>query len=479
VSIACGYPGGVRAGEPVTIVIPSYRDAGHLRALLASLRETTDPALARVVVADDASGAEHVAELRAMEGIEVVAGEENRGFAANVNRGLERADPAHDVVVLNSDVVALPGWLERLQAAAGSAPGAGGAPAVGAVGPKLLYPDRRIQSAGTTRYLEAPLWFDHRHRFRPAGWPPANVAVPVLAITGACMYLTREALDAVGPFDERYGMSYEDVDWCLRAWSAGFEVRYEPGAELTHLESQTRGTVEGERELASQRLFWERWGEPLDARPVRHPDGRLRVVLVEEPGGGSRTAGAASAAATALRERGHHVETRPPDDPALARMEAVKVATGPRSASAVWSASVTHGVGVQLIHEDAGEADAAWFREELAYGAPNERMLHALRELRLFAALTPPGDAARLDALIEDAARPRRVELTEELQRLLGTLQGYRARYDALQRSASWQLSAPLRRVKRRLRPLADRLRLRSAPLRARRSAPRAGRRRR
>ena len=50
-------------------------------------------------------------------------------------------------------------------------------------------------------------------------------------------------------------MAYEDVDLCLRAWQAGYRVFYWPDAELTHLESVTRGTDVGERERASQRLL--------------------------------------------------------------------------------------------------------------------------------------------------------------------------------------------------------------------------------
>ncbi len=75
-------------GRPVTIVIPSYKDAADVANLVASVRRTTKPALARIVVADDASGPEHLAALREISGIEIVAGETNAGFAANVNRGI-------------------------------------------------------------------------------------------------------------------------------------------------------------------------------------------------------------------------------------------------------------------------------------------------------------------------------------------------------------------------------------------------------
>ena len=47
-----------------------------------------------------------LAKLRAIPGIEVIEGDTNAGFAANVNRGIRAADPKHDVVVLNSDIIA-------------------------------------------------------------------------------------------------------------------------------------------------------------------------------------------------------------------------------------------------------------------------------------------------------------------------------------------------------------------------------------
>jgi hypothetical protein len=80
-------------GEPVDIVIPSYRDADRVATLVHSIHRTVPRELARIIVADDASGPEHLAALREIDGIEVVAGEANRGFAVNVNRGLRATDP--------------------------------------------------------------------------------------------------------------------------------------------------------------------------------------------------------------------------------------------------------------------------------------------------------------------------------------------------------------------------------------------------
>ncbi|MBV9358086.1 MAG: glycosyltransferase family 2 protein, partial [Chloroflexi bacterium] len=298
-----------RHWRPVTVVVPSYRDAGHVAALVASIKQTTNEKRVRIVVADDASGPEHDAALRRIPGIEVIAGETNAGFAANVNRGLRAAPPTDDVVILNSDMIARPGWLASLQFIASPHD------RVGIVGAKLLYPDGLIQFAGTIRNPGAPEWFDHRHRFKRSDFGPANVLAPVLAVTGACMYVRREVLDAIGLLDEGYPMAYEDVDFCLRAWQAGFRTVYSPAAELVHHESVTRGREVGERELASQRRFWELWGEFFDVRNVRNDHGALRVIYVTEDtgvGGGHRVV---FEHLNGLLERGHEVELWTLDSP--------------------------------------------------------------------------------------------------------------------------------------------------------------------
>jgi GT2 family glycosyltransferase len=274
-----------RNRRPVTIVIPSYRDAALVARLVSAIRKTTDRHLVQIVVTDDASGGAHIAALRRIEGIRIVEAHSNTGFAANVNRGLRATDPRHDVVLLNSDVVPFPGWLACLQYMTSYDE------AIGVVGAKLLYPDGRIQYGGTVRNLGAMEWFDHRYRFQPSDWGPSDVEGPTLAATGAAMYVTRSALDTVGLFDEDLPMAYEDVDYCLRVWQAGLQVAYAPAAQLRHDESVTRGTDVGERERISQRVFWEKWADFFDHRDVRTPDGRLRIVYVTEDtgvGGGHR-----------------------------------------------------------------------------------------------------------------------------------------------------------------------------------------------
>jgi GT2 family glycosyltransferase len=426
-------------GRAVCVVIPSFRDAEQVATLVQSIHDTVPSGLARIIVADDASGPEHVAALRAIEGVEVVEGQSNSGFAANVNRGLRAADPQLDVVVLNSDMQARPGWLACLQFAASQEDD------VAIVGARLLYPDGRIQFAGTARNLGAPEWFDHRYRFKPADWGPAAIPGAVLAVTGACMYVRRAAIERIGLLDERYPMAYEDVDWCLRAWQAGMRVMYFPGASLYHYESQTRGTDVGERERESQRVFWERWGEFFDARDVRAANGKLRVVYVTEGtgvGGGHRDI---FEHLNRLAERGHEValytlgeqpdwfDLRVPvhsfefyDElvEELALLDAIKVATWWNTAMPVWYASVLRGIPVYFVQdietsyypddESVRHAVLDSYRPEFRFMTISGWNRERLGELGLSAELIPPG----IDL---DTFRPRpEVERRKDMVLALG-----------------------------------------------------------
>ncbi|HEV2775293.1 MAG TPA: glycosyltransferase [Solirubrobacteraceae bacterium] len=405
-------------GRPVTVVIPTYGDPALVAEAVQSIRRTTKRSRVQIIVADDASSAEHLQALRGVRGVNRrILGTANRGFAANANRGLAAVDPSHDVVLLNSDIVARnPDWLAFLQHEAYSAPD------IGIVGARLLYPDGRIQHAGVYRNIGAPQWFDHRYRFQSAHHGPANIECDVLAVTGACMYVRRAIINAIGLLDERYPMAYEDVDWCLRAWQAGHRVRYQPRAVLEHPESATRPTVVGEREQASQDHFWKRWRGFFEERPVITPDGRLRVIYVTEDsgvGGGHRDI---FEHLNRLAARGHDVQlftcAGPPDwfdldvpvrsfadygslAVALSREPAIKVATWWRTAAAVWRASVEHGIPVFFVQDietsyyptsqPLRDGVLASYREEFAYMTISGYNAAGLRALGREPTVIPPG----------------------------------------------------------------------------------------
>ena len=404
-------------GRDVTIVIPTYGDPDVTIKCVRSLRRTTDKARTRILVCDDASpNADHRKRLARLRGAEVLQGDEQLGFARNANRGLRRA--AGDVVLLNSDVVAHRGWMETLQQAAYERDD------IGMAAPKLLYPDGRIQSAGSHRNLGASEWFDHRYRFQEATYGPANVPAPVLAATGAALYVKRDTIERIGVLDDDYEMAFEDADWCLRCWQAGLQIVYQPYSELTHLESVTRGMEQGERELAAKDLFWSRWGDFFDRRDVRTDDGRLRVVYVTydtSVGGGHRDI---FEHLNRLVERGHEAElwtTRNAGAPdwfdlrapvrsfaryadlvhELEPLHAIKVATWWATAPHVWLASVRNGIPAFFVQdiETSYYPDRPEFayrvvdsyRHEFRYMTISEWNRERLAEYGVQARLVPPG----------------------------------------------------------------------------------------
>jgi GT2 family glycosyltransferase len=395
--------------RPVAVVIPTFGSPKLVAQAVRSVRRTTDRARVRIIVADDGSPAEHRDRLRRIadrQGVELVLGERQSGFAANCNRGIAAARADEDVVLLNSDVVAHAGWLEVLQHTAYGH-------SAGIVGGQLLYPDGTIQFAGAVRNPDHPTWFDHRYRGSSAERAEANVLQATLAVTGACMYVTRETLDDIGVLDEEYEMAFEDVDYCLRAWNAGRRVLYAPAATLTHHESKTRGMVQGEREVRSQQRFWSRWSDWFDRREVAAEDGDgLRIVYVTQDtgvGGGHRVI---FTHLNGLAERGHQVELwtlaesgpdwfdlRVPvrsfsDYPtlmqALAPLEAIKVATWWETADWVWEASVTKGIPVYWVQDietsyyrdpEVRARVIASYRPEFKYFAGSEWIADQLRNV--------------------------------------------------------------------------------------------------
>jgi GT2 family glycosyltransferase/glycosyltransferase involved in cell wall biosynthesis len=445
-----------RKGRPATVVIPTYGDPTLTIDTVRSVRRTMDANRTRIVVADDGSPPDDQARLeRELEGLaEVVLGDRQAGFAVNANRGLRIA--TGDVVLLNNDVIAHKGWLERLQYWAYRVP------RHGMIGPRLLYPDNRIQSAGSFRNLGAPEWFDHRYRFAPADHGPANVPWPALGMTGACIYVKRAVIEEIGLLDEGYAMAYEDMDWCLRAWEAGWQVVYYPRASLTHLESVSRGTVAGERELASQQRFWSTWGDWFDRRSARTREGRLRVIYVTEDtgvGGGHRDI---FEHLNRLQDRGHEValytlgkevdwfDLKAPlrsfEDygdlvAALDEQDALKVATWWNTAAPVWHGSVRRGLPVFFVQdietsyypdsERQRSAVMASYREEFHYMTISGWNRDRLAELRLSAELVPPGIDLETFRPLPDVARREDMLLalgrTNPLKNLPLTIDGWRA----------------------------------------------------
>jgi GT2 family glycosyltransferase len=187
--------------------------------MLAALRAQTRPA-DRIVVVDDGSRDDSVAWLRG-EGVEVVERAMSGGFAAAVNDGVRAVADCDAIALVNTDVELAEDWLARTVGAL-EAHGEAGAVACKMVG---MDDPGLIDDAGDALRRDGVCEQRGKgHRDTGQFDAPGEVWG---ACAGAALY-RRAALEAVGGFDEAYGMYLEDVDLALRLRLAGWTTRYEP-----------------------------------------------------------------------------------------------------------------------------------------------------------------------------------------------------------------------------------------------------------
>jgi len=239
-------------GPKVSILIPTRNGLDILRRCIDSLARTTYRDYEIVVIDNDSDDAATLDYLRALpHRIERIANPSGRfNFAYINNRAAERVD-GDFVLFLNNDTeVAEPRWLSQM---VGLAQFAG----VGAVGARLLYPDKRIQHAGIVHgyyhglagpaFKLAPAWDNGYLSY-------ARVTRNYSAVTAACLLTPRSVFLEMGGFDEtKFEVAYNDVDYCYRLGARGLRSVYCADAELLHHEGHSRGFHDRPQEIAAFR----------------------------------------------------------------------------------------------------------------------------------------------------------------------------------------------------------------------------------
>ncbi len=244
----------VPASLKASIVICSYNPR-LLAQCVKSIRKTTSYANFELVVVQHRIG--NTAEMdRLLRGLGCLRIPYTGPFhfAAMNNLAAKRAG-GEALVFLNDDVEPLaPEWLHELLAHTNR-------PEVGPVGAKLLYPSGAIQHAGMAVGIMQGAGHLHRDTFGAEHWNWLPFTRNVSAVTGACLAVRKTVFEELGGFDELFAVNYNDVDFCLRARQAGYEVIIEPAAVLRHYECQSRtpGVSIEERDL-----FHQRWGKWLE-----------------------------------------------------------------------------------------------------------------------------------------------------------------------------------------------------------------------
>ncbi len=293
----------------LSVIYVSYNSGREILASVASLRAAGSPHELEIIVVDNASPDGSAEVLAAEDGITLIANTLNLGYGKAVNIGLETASGEY-VLVLNPDIIVNPGSVDTLLEFMESHPKAG------IVAAKLINEDGSLQHSCRSFYTfwtillrRTPLGklfprsrairhhlmldFDHEED-RRVDW-----------VLGACMLVRPKAIADVGAMDPRFFLYFEDVDWCYRMHTRGWEVWYVPGAEMQHVHKRASARNPFSRSLlvhvTSFIHYTEKWNPfAYLLKRYRNPVKGLSLLTLDFV-----AAGGAYLAAIALRRSFH------------------------------------------------------------------------------------------------------------------------------------------------------------------------------
>jgi GT2 family glycosyltransferase len=263
--------------EPlVSVIIPTRDRVELLEQCVESLRTKTDYQSLEIIVVDNGSTEESThAFLRGAEAegaIRVLRDERPFNYS-QLNNSAAAIATGEFLLFLNNDTEADgPGWLTEMVSQAAQ-------PNIGAVGARLWFPNGTLQHGGVVLGLGgvAGHAFPYVPRGHPGYFNRAMLQQNISAVTGACLMVRKKVFDELGGFDEvNLGVTFNDIDFCLRLTERGYHNVWTPYANLIHHESASRGhqrTADEQAEFLKAAAFMQqRWGAQLMNDPFYNPN---------------------------------------------------------------------------------------------------------------------------------------------------------------------------------------------------------------
>jgi len=243
----------------LSIVVVTHESEGDIAACLESALTSRDDVSRELIVVDNASSDDTVDIVAgSFPEARLVRKRGRHGFALNSNIGVVASRGRH-VLLLNPDAVVHEGTLRHIVDYLDEHPW------VGAVGPRLVYPDgspqasaRRFPTPLTTVLRRTPV----RTLFRSVPGEDHHLMLDVDLdhprnvdwILGAAMALRVDALRQLGGLDDGYRLYCEDIDLCWRLHERGWQVRYLPQPTVEHkLAERTR------KRFLTRATVWHFW----------------------------------------------------------------------------------------------------------------------------------------------------------------------------------------------------------------------------
>ena len=254
----------------ISVVVPSYNVPDILTTCIEHLVATVDLHRTEIIICDNGSDASTHRAITALREkyprIVVEFLDRNYGFSYAANRGIERANPANDVVLLNNDTIPTPGWLAALEAVLIDFPD------VGIVAPQqVLFPGTptvldHVPFADLDREVDvnvSPL-FDNLYSWDAFG---TKKIVELNFAPFFCVLISREVIDRIGLLDEERGRHYQsDRIYCNAARHiANKRIAYTWYSKVYHLLQESTKDLR-ERDVEGFRAMFERndWSDFQD-----------------------------------------------------------------------------------------------------------------------------------------------------------------------------------------------------------------------
>ena len=248
----------------ISIVIATRDQLDLLRSCIDSIEKRTAYRNYEILLIDNGSREPQTLAYFADSSHRVLRYDEPFNFARLNNKAVPEAKGAY-ILLLNNDVeVIAEEWLTAMLEH-------GQRQEVGAVGAQLLYPDGAIQHAGVIVGLGGVA--AHAHKYLPAAelgyFSLPRLTCNYSAVTAACMLVRKSVYEDLGGLDERLGIEFNDVDFCLRVRARGYVIVYTPHARLYHHESRSRWRQPPPTE--EKRYMVERWNTVISSDPQYNP----------------------------------------------------------------------------------------------------------------------------------------------------------------------------------------------------------------
>jgi GT2 family glycosyltransferase len=309
----------------LAVIVVSHNQERWLPRCLATLLEHAQGLSLDVVVVDngDTRAACELVEREFPQARAIAS--ENRGYAHANNLALATCD-ARWALFLNPDTELLEGSLAELVAGLAADVGIAGARQLddeGAVIPTMRRFPSALVALGDSLGLERLPWRPGRLGERELRLERYAHAFEGDWTIGSFLLIRREALDAVGGFDERFFLYSEEVDLCLRVRRAGWKVVHSPAVTLRHHGNSDRpADPRLQAQLARARLQYADKNLGAVSRPAFRAALLLRYGLRSLHGEPGRRAAARAATSLLFGRRPPPFEARRPAPPPVERLPA-------------------------------------------------------------------------------------------------------------------------------------------------------------